>query len=336
MEVLSAIEEVVQGVYRVEVPLPGNPLKSVNSYYVPGGGGRNLIVDTGMNRPECREAHSAAVKALGFDLNETDFFITHFHADHIGLITEMAAESSKVYFSRPEAAFLLAMGGAEGFWRKAALRGMAAGFSEEEVMDSVRRHPGQKYVPATYPPFTDVVEGDVIEAGGYRLECVVTPGHTFYHMCLYERAHKFLISGDHILGDITPNISGWSQDDDPLGSYLANLDKVDAMDVELVLPAHRRVFRNIHERIGELKHHHAERAAEALDILKAGPRSPYEVAGKMSWDIKAESWEKFPIMQKWFAVGEALAHLLYLEHQGLVGKEVRDLAGKSVEFYRAV
>ena len=38
----------------------------------------------------------------------------------------------------------------------------------------------------------------------------------------------------------------------------------------------------------------------------------------MTWDIVAESWARFPIVQKWFAVSEATSHLRYLERRGLI------------------
>ena len=38
----------------------------------------------------------------------------------------------------------------------------------------------------------------------------------------------------------------------------------------------------------------------------------------MTWDINAKSWDDFPLMQKWFATGEALAHLRFLEHKGFI------------------
>jgi hypothetical protein len=49
----------------------------------------------------------------------------------------------------------------------------------------------------------------------------------------------------------------------------------------------------------------------------------------MSWDIVARSWDDFPIMQRWFATGEAIAHLRYLESKGLIRRE---LAGEQI-FY---
>ena len=46
----------------------------------------------------------------------------------------------------------------------------------------------------------------------------------------------------------------------------------------------------------------------------------------MSWDIADvyDSFDLFPITQKWFATGEAIAHLKYLEEKGVVRRELRD------------
>ena len=43
----------------------------------------------------------------------------------------------------------------------------------------------------------------------------------------------------------------------------------------------------------------------------------------MTWDIRAKSWADFPRNQKWFATGEALAHLDYLREEGAIRATVR-------------
>jgi len=50
----------------------------------------------------------------------------------------------------------------------------------------------------------------------------------------------------------------------------------------------------------------------------------YHIASKMTWDIDCENWEQFPAAQKWFAVGEAIAHLQYLENEGKIKRQVID------------
>ena len=86
-------EEICQNIYRIEVPLPENPLKSLNSYVIKGKD-RNLVVDTGFNQKICLEAMQTGLSTLGIDLSQTDFFITHFHADHFGLVAVLGAVQS--------------------------------------------------------------------------------------------------------------------------------------------------------------------------------------------------------------------------------------------------
>jgi len=163
------------------------------------------------------------------------------------------------------------------------------------------------------PELSILTDDDTIRTGDYNFRCIETPGHTKGHTCLYEAEKKIFICGDHILIDITPNIQCWSDLENPLKDYLASLEKVRELDVELVLPGHRRVFKNHGERIDELTEHHYRRIEEVLTILNNEAKNAYQVASGMSWDINCDSWEQFPLAQKWFATGEAIAHLRYLE-----------------------
>lgn len=314
------IEEITTNLYRIEVPLPRNPLRTINSYVIKGKE-RNLVVDTGMNREECEKALASGFSELDLDLDVTDFFITHFHADHIGLVTRFAQETSLVYYNETEAAFIGNTSKSGNFQTRMTAAARLNGFPEDEVKQSAENHPGFKFSPPVYPEFTIVRDGDTLNVGDFTLECVSTPGHTVGHMCLYERDRKFFLAGDHILGDITPNIAHEGEAGNPLGDFLHNLDKVDVLDVELVLPGHRTIFTTFHERIAELKHHHAMRVNEVLDILSDGSMTVYEIAGRMTWNIKAKSWADFPVMQKWFASGECNAHLIYLEQKGKVQRD---------------
>ena len=149
-------------------------------------------------------------------------------------------------------------------------------------------------------------------------------------MCLYERNKKIFICGDHILVDITPNIPLWSDDRNPLKEYLMSLDKVYGLDVDIVLPGHRRIFKDHKARIRELQLHHQLRLNEVISILEKGEQNTFQVASQMTWDINCKSWELFPPGQKWFAFGEAMAHLKYLEEKGEIGRE---LQGQEVVFF---
>lgn len=309
------IEEVLPALFRIEIPLPGSPLKSLNSYVIRDPE-RHLIVDTGLNRKECLEAMQAGLQELGVDLKKTDFFITHMHADHFGLVSRLVTDTSTVYFNRPDAE-VFGEGGWSG-WESMLTYAGRSGFPEEELRAALHNHPGYKYGSEGIPRLSILEDGETFVRGDYHFECVQTPGHTRGHMCLYEPAKKILLCGDHILHDITPNIQCWSDEENPLEDYLKSLDKVYQLEVDLALPGHRSLFRNYRERIEELKRHHGERAQEVLAVLGKGSRNAFQIASEMTWDIDEESWERFPIAQKWFATGEAIAHLRYLEERGKV------------------
>ncbi len=129
-----------------------------------------------------------------------------------------------------------------------------------------------------------------------------------------------MIAGDCILDDITPNIPFEKWITNPLGLYLKSLDKIDRMDINLVLPGHRRVIQDIHKRVNELKDHHKNRLNEVLHILKNGPMNAYHIASQMTWDINCNSRETFPRAQKFFATAEAVTHLELLCNENLVRK----------------
>jgi glyoxylase-like metal-dependent hydrolase (beta-lactamase superfamily II) len=230
-----------------------------------------------------------------------------------------------VFFNRPETELIEA----SGWWERMIAYASKNGFPENELREAIRSHPGREFGSDWIPEMNILQDGDEINAGNYRFTCVSTPGHSMGHTCLYEPKRKILVAGDHILIDITPNIQCWSEEQNPLQDYLASLDKVYDMEIDLVLPGHRRLITDHKARITELKEHHERRLGEVLSILGNDPLTAFDVASRMTWDLDCDSWEDFPRAQKWFATGEAIAHLRYLERKGFV---VRKHDGRMIAF----
>jgi glyoxylase-like metal-dependent hydrolase (beta-lactamase superfamily II) len=316
VEDYAMTDEIRKDLFRIEVPLPNNPLRSVNCYAIRGGD-RSLIIDTALNRPECLQTIEQGLRALDIDPAKSDFFITHFHTDHVGLVGEMAREGSRVYFNQPEIDWMMNWGG----WEVMFDYGARNGFPREQLQAAFHNHPGARFAPSRIPELQILSDGDPLRVGVYTFRAISTPGHSPGHICLYEPEQKLLVSGDHVLGDITPNIQCWSDEHNPLRAYLDNLDKVQRLEIELALPGHRSLIRDPVKRIDELKAHHRRRLAEVLAVLASGPAHAYRVASQMSWEIEADSWEDFPLIQKWFATGEAIAHLRYLLDKGAIRRK---------------
>lgn len=318
------IEEVSRNIYKMEIPLPRSPLKALNSYLIKAKE-RSLIIDTGWNHQECMQAMSSNLKLLNVDLSKTDFFITHLHADHIGLVGKLATDTSTVYFNQREDS-IVNSDSSEGVrrWQKLDAFYIRNGFPAEELKKSIENHPGRQYNLKERFNFRILKEGDTIQIGEYSFRCIETPGHSPGHMCLYEPNKKILIAGDHVLSNITPNIMFWLEMEDSLGEYLANLEKIYALDVDLVLPGHRSIWNDHRKRIKELQEHHQARLKEVIAALEDGEKTTFQVAPCITWNIDYRSWELFPAGQKWFAVGETMAHIKYLEKQGLVRRETQE------------
>jgi hypothetical protein len=71
-----------------------------------------------------------------------------------------------------------------------------------------------------------------------------------------------------------------------------------------------------------LKDHHQRRLDEIISILEESSKTAFQVASQMSWDIICDSWDLFPVSQKWFATGEAIAHLKYLKEERIIQREM--------------
>ena len=308
------IEEIASDFYRIEIPLPDTLLKFVNSYLIRDSE-RNLIIDTGMYNDECLNAMQAALKKLDINLKKTDFFITHCHGDHIGLVTRLIQEGSIVYMNKLDTQIISKIKTGAILSEIRTLLHLS-GFPEKNPEKILPPRVKDEFKFRDILPFKFIDDADIIEAGGYLFTCVTTPGHSRGHTCLYEAGKKIFIAGDHILKNITPGIQGRVTDENPLKDYLDSLDKVYALDINTVLPGHRAIFSNCRKRIDEIKKHHRQRNDEVLAILQEGSVNIYEVASRMTWNVDCDSWDSFPVVQSFFATGETFAHLRYLEETG--------------------
>ena len=101
----------------------------------------------------------------------------------------------------------------------------------------------------------------------------------------------------------------------PLGDYLASLDKVGAYEAQEVLPAHEHRFVSLGARVAQLKQHHEQRFAEVLEAVRGGTNTAWEIASHMQW---SRPWERIDGFMRRAAVGEAVAHLRALEERGVL------------------
>ncbi len=316
------IEEVATHIYRIVIPIPVPFLDSMN-VYVAIGPERTLIVDAGMARTQCMETLQAGLKELGVDPQDADFFMTHHHGDHFGLVSRFLTDHSAIYINRLEAALVERIGSRKILAEVSDFL-VITGFPELDVGKIIPPRAGDEYRARATWPFRFVEDGDTLDTGLHHFRCLMTPGHSVGHTCLYEPGMRLLLSGDHLLHDITPAIQLRSDRENPLDEYLESLNRLRRLDIDLVLPGHGPIFRNCKERITELEAHHRQSAYDILSVLNDTGQNAYQVASRIPWSIvSAEGWGTLPLLQQFFATGEAFSHLKYLEEKGGLLKEMR-------------
>jgi glyoxylase-like metal-dependent hydrolase (beta-lactamase superfamily II) len=334
LKVLPPVEQVRPGLWSIPVPIPNNPLRYVLVYAfeLPDG---VALVDAGWDTPEAWDALNQGLAATGHAVTDVKaVLVTHIHPDHYGLAGRVREVSGAwIGMHELEAAAIPDQHGdaAERLVQRSCRWLDRCGAPEEEARALAEASAELRPYIHLAQPDRLLTDGERLQLPGWSLEAVWTPGHTPGHLCFYERDYELLLSGDHVLPRISPNISSHPmQGPNPLGDFLRSLDRLLTLPEQEVLPAHEYRFHGLAERVDELRAHHEARLDEVLKLLREhGSLSTWEVAERMTW---SRSWGEFASLMRHAAVGETRAHLVLLESLGLIervesGREERWTAG---------
>src|SRR5215469_10708195 len=298
--------------------MPSSSLRYVFVYVFETDAGP-YIVDAGWNTDEAFDALSDGLRQAGTSVSDVQgVLVTHIHPDHYGLSGRVREASGAWVALHPADAALIPErydDPTDLLLRVSAyLRRMGAPEDEVSTLTNASM-PVRPYVDAVRP---DVLfeDGDHPRVPGWDLTAIWTPGHSPGHLCFWEPGNRLMLSGDHVLPRITPNIPYHPQaGSNPLGDFIHSLDKVATYDADEVLPAHEHRFVGLSERVEQLKAHHESRFAEVVAAIEGGVTTAWGIAERMHW---SRSWERFDGFMPRAAVGEAMAHLRALEVRGIV------------------
>lgn len=306
------IEEPAPGLIRIRLPLPFE-LNHVYVHVVRRGGGW-MLIDTGLGNESCMDLLDDAFIEAGILWRDVkDIFLTHTHPDHVGGAPELLKRTgARLWMSAMERDHLaeVATSAHVADWFTPTVRRAGAGEAEIAEMESAFAAVRHKFVPLD--PEHVLYGAERIETGIGPLETVYTPGHSAGHLALYQQERKLLISGDHVLTNITPNIS-WMPERDMLGEYHESLDRVVRLEVDEILPSHGRAFQGLVGWVESAKRHHEVRCDGLLGGLAMGARTARELLPVL-WSRPLAAWNLR------FALFEVLAHLEYLSRRGRVVK----------------
>jgi glyoxylase-like metal-dependent hydrolase (beta-lactamase superfamily II) len=156
------------------------------------------------------------------------------------------------------------------------------------------------------------MDGERLAIGGRAWRVIAGYGHAPEHASLHCEELGLAISGDMLLPRISTNVSVWpiEPEGNPLGQFLRSIRRYRELAADtLVLPSHGLPFRGAHLRVEQLEQHHEARLAELMAACAEAPRSAADV-------LEVLFRRKHDTHQRFCAMGEAIAHLHYLESAG--------------------
>jgi glyoxylase-like metal-dependent hydrolase (beta-lactamase superfamily II) len=312
---------VSEGVWWIRMPLPF-ALDHINLWLLEDGEGWTLV-DTGFGVPatwELWEKHFCG--AMG-GRPVKNVVVTHYHPDHVGSAAWLV-ERTGAPFWMTTSEYLSAHAARDdfgGFDRDNTLDlYIRNGVDASAVPESTRKGKGySRGVPDMPKRYRRMMHGDKLSIGGHEWEVITVFGHAPEHAALWCASKNVLISGDQVLPRITTNVGVWGNQPEanPLQLFLSSLGRFSHLPGDaLVLPSHDRVFHGLHPRIAQLHEHHERR----LERLLEGCAEPLTAFQALPLLFK----RKLDDHQMMFAMGEAIAHLHYLEHEGKVRRIVDD------------
>lgn len=322
--------EVAPGIFWLRMPLPFQ-LDHVNLWLLRDGDGWT-IVDAGFPDDAVRATWRQVI--AGLDGPVRRLIVTHFHPDHLGLATWLLKETGAT-LSMTSGEFLTA----HAVWHEVGGHGTRFmieqfrrhGLDKVRLAKFARRGSGYRQAVPTLPEhYHRLRAGDVVGIGGRGWRVLIGYGHAPEHLALYCAELGVLISGDMLLPKISTNISVFAAtpDADALRWYLDSLDDLvrEVPDDEtLVLPSHGLPFHGMAARVQALRAHHDERLRVLEDSCQDVPQSAAGV-------LEVLFQRALDTHQTMFAMGEAIAHLNYLEQAGRLSR--KDDADGVIRFQR--
>lgn len=287
----------------------------VNAYILEDDDGLTLV-DTGNARAETRVLWEAFLQSALAHKGVRRIVLTHGHPDHSGHAQWLCQQTgATLWLTAPEQDAIRRL------WR-----GTPLNYPEVEaffvrwglppdqfdavrvLMDSFRNDTSD----LDAVPIRHIHDGDTLTLGGQPWQVKCGYGHTPANATLWQAGTGLLITGDHLLPRIVPNISiWWGSSGNPLAEYLASIREFSGMGPVVGLPSHGTLFEDLDSRIHQIIQFHKKRMVRVLQCCRGEPLTAFEcirpVLGKTDGGALIS-----------LIIGQVFALLAFLEGEGLL------------------
>ena len=287
-------EKVLPGIWRLRLPLPWPGVPHCNAWALAAGDGI-VLVDTGMHEPGSMAHLERALDQAGLRVEHVRLVVlTHTHVDHCGQAPPIAERAGcEVWAHGAHSHHTATADDPEQALARRTEIARQSGVPDAPLRRWIEQRRSQGSGQAGELRIDrELTAGATVSTDLGDWQVVETPGHAPSHICLFQPERRLLISGDHVLGRVALYFDhGYTPD--PVGEFLASLDRVGALDARLAFAGHGRSFTDVAGHIAGNRALVEERLEAVRAALAGGPRTAYEVAqgvyGDLFTDLTA-SW----------------------------------------------
>jgi glyoxylase-like metal-dependent hydrolase (beta-lactamase superfamily II) len=309
----------------IQIPLPLAYLGNVNAWLLKGE--PLTLIDTGSGNEETVASLEEQLRRHGVAVEDIELLLlTHHHLDHCGLATTIKERSgAEIAAHRGTARWGL------HFHERAAAeqrftRDLMAAHGVPDHVIAGSDDFFARIVAQSRPFVTDRVlaDGDKLTAGGRTLRVVYRPGHSTTDTLFVDESSDDVFVGDHLLANITSGVElmptelPGDERRQGLIEYLGNLRKTQVMQLRHCYTGHGPTIENHRALIDERIAFHSHRLDRITELVTAGDRTAFDVAGHM-WSDEVAATQ--PVLVTW----EVLGHLDVLVNRGTIREEVDGL-----------
>ncbi|MGH2979904.1 MAG: MBL fold metallo-hydrolase [Solirubrobacterales bacterium] len=308
---LGRADRVLPGVWRLRLPLPWPGVPHVNAWALAAGEGV-VLVDTGYHEEGALPELERTLALIDHRLEDVRLVVcTHAHSDHYGLAAPIVERAGCELWMHPRHEHMTrALADPERSLERRVEVARQSGVPLEPLRRwAQQRRDSNSGIAAAIEPDRELVPGVEVETDHGAWSVHHTPGHAPSHVVLFQPEQRLLLSGDHVLGRVSPYFDyGWTPD--PVAEFLESLDTADALGARLCLPGHGRPFGDVAARIDANRAAIRAKLDEVERALGGTELTAYEV-------VPLTFPEFEPSMMGW-ALTIMLCFLTHLERAGRV------------------
>ena len=246
----------------------------------------------------------------GFGLDDVRLLVcTHSHSDHYGAAATVVDAAGCELWMHPAWGHIRGIAeDPDAAWDRRIEVARQSGVPADALAAYEQRRGESPHIDRLIEPDRELLPGLEVETDLGAWQVHETPGHAPSHVVLHQPERRLMISGDHLLGRISVFFD-YGHSPDPVGEFLASLDRVEQLRPTSALPDTGARSAASRPRSRPTAKSRAGRSAASATRCAPGRRAPSTIVA----DLLGDGYS--PQMAAW-GLQVTLAHLDHLAALG--------------------